>query len=183
MPVVSWHPVQHSDWLIADDGCGKCICWLLCWRVVSVIVHCRVKHLWSRTVVDGFMLLPPTSSLQSELANFVRLEREPIKRTSCSVLAWLRQPQAAYTITGIHRNTKWLIMKVGRILRCNSLALFTCSTNFILDCLVIKPKPIQLSSKLFIRSEDEDWGRMHNRKGCIDLHVWCTVETFNRRSN
>jgi len=39
-------PDTCSDWLIADGGCGNSNCWLLCWRVVSVlIVHCRVKRL------------------------------------------------------------------------------------------------------------------------------------------
>jgi len=45
MPVVSWHPVQHSDWLVIEGKCGNSNRWLLC--VVSVIVHCWVKLLGS----------------------------------------------------------------------------------------------------------------------------------------
>jgi len=41
----------------------------------------------SRTVVDGFMMLPPTNRLQSALASFTSLERMP-NHASC-VLASL----------------------------------------------------------------------------------------------
>ena len=44
MPVVSWHPVRHSDWLVANVGCGNNNCWQLCWRDVSTLVHYRIER-------------------------------------------------------------------------------------------------------------------------------------------